>query len=120
MFRRIVSCTGVLVAFMVFFGTGGAMAQEIPIKTAVSLDVGQSTVIHGERGKCGQNAPDWETVATSLPTLSTGKFSDGGLGTRYSRQCGGATPGRAIRFTATTPGTEQIQLYGDTIRIEVR
>jgi len=120
MFKLLKGCTVGLVFFMVFFGTGSAMAQEIPYQAKVSLEVGQSAVIHGARGECGQNAPEWEKVAPSLPILSTGKFSDGGLGIRNSQRCGGATPARAVRFTATTPGTEQIQLFGDPVRIEVR
>lgn len=120
MFKWIKGCTVGLLFFMMPFGTSSAISQEIPYQAKVSLEVGQSALIHGARGECGQNAPGWEKVAPSLPTLSTGKFSDGGLGTRNSRKCGGPTPARAVRFTATTPGTEQIQLYGNPIRIEVR
>lgn len=92
----------------------------IPYLDKVSLGVGQATVIHGARGsQCGQQAPDWEQIAATLPPSVTGKFSDGGLGVRFSQRCGGDTPARAIRFTATKPGSEQLRLFGDPVRIEV-
>lgn len=85
----------------------------------VSIRVGESTIIHGARGNdCGP-APTWEEATPLLPTLVTGRLSDGGVGTRYSRQCGGRTPARAVLFTATSEGAEQINLYGDDIVIRV-
>jgi hypothetical protein len=51
--------------------------------------------------------------------VGLGTFSDGGVGERYSRRCNGTTPARAVRFTATTPGQEQIEMFGDTIDITV-
>lgn len=93
----------------------------IPYLENVALKVGQTAVIHGARGnQCGQPAPSWEKLASTLPTPATGKLSDGGEGVRFSQRCGGETPARAIRFSATTPGSEQIKLFGDPIRIEVR
>lgn len=118
--RYKVGTVGGLLLTMVFFGNGGATAQEIPYLPNVSLEVGQSAIIHGARGECGQQAPDWERIASRLPKVATGEFSDGGLGTRSSRRCGGPTPARAVRFTATTPGSEKITLYDDPINIEVR
>lgn len=86
----------------------------------VSAKVGDALIIHGARGRnCGQ-APDWENAKKQLPELETGVLSDGDIGTRFSRQCGGRVPARAILFTATTPGIEQIALYGDPITITVR
>ena len=120
MFKLTKGCTVGILFSMALFGTGVATAQELQIPEKVSLDVGQSAVIHGVRSECGKDAPDWEKVAPSLPSLVTGTFSDGGLGTRYSRRCSGPTPARAVRFTATTTGTEKIDLFGDQIRIEVR
>lgn len=85
----------------------------------VSVKVGESAIIHGARGNdCGP-APSWESAKLLLPELVTGTLTDGGVGTRVSRQCGGRVPARAILFTATRPGTEQISLYGDDIVIRV-
>jgi len=85
----------------------------------VSVKVGESAIIHGARGNnCGP-APTWESAKLLLPELVTGTLTDGGVGTRVSRQCGGRVPARAILFTATRPGTEQISLYGDDIVIRV-
>ncbi len=106
--------------FLVMFIVSAAVeAQQIPYKSHVELTVGQSTIIHGMRGKCGKAAPNWDRVAKRLPLITTGSFSDGGLGTRYSNRCNGETPARAIKFTAEKVGSEQITLYGDPINITV-
>lgn len=85
----------------------------------VSVKIGESAIIHGARGnECGP-APSWESAKLLLPELVTGTLTDGGVGTRVSRQCGGRIPARAILFTATNAGTEQISLYGDDIVIRV-
>lgn len=85
----------------------------------VSVKVGETAIIHGARGnECGE-APTWESAKLLLPELVTGTLTDGGVGTRVSRQCGGRVPARAILFTAMQPGTEQISLYGDDIVIRV-
>lgn len=85
----------------------------------VSVKIGESAIIHGARGnECGP-APSWESARLLLPELVTGTLTDGGVGTRQSRQCGGRVPARAILFTATQLGTEQISLYGDDIVIRV-
>jgi hypothetical protein len=85
----------------------------------VSARVGDSMIIHGARGnECGE-APSWDSARILLPSLQTGTLTDGGVGTRQSRQCGGRVAARAILFTATAPGTEQISLYGDDIVIRV-
>jgi hypothetical protein len=85
----------------------------------VSVKVGESAIIHGARGnECG-DAPSWESAKLLLPELMTGILTDGGVGTRVSRQCGGRIPARAILFTATQVGVEQISLYGDDIVIRV-
>ncbi len=99
---------------------GDVKVQQIRYKRDVTLTVGQSTVIHGARGECGQPPPAWDRVVRNLPQTVTGSFSDGGTGTRRSRRCGGLTPARAVRFTAEKAGSEQIELYGDPINITVK
>ena len=89
-------------------------------KMFVSLNVGESAVIHGIRGDCGQQPPEWNHIFPGLPKLATGDLSDGGPGVRFSRACGGNTPARAITFTARRPGKEQVTLFSDTTVIEVK
>lgn len=87
---------------------------------SVSVRVGDALIIHGARGNnCGP-PPEWEETVKRLPQLATGTLADGGVGTRFSRQCGGRVPARAILFTATKPGTEQTTLFGDSITISVQ
>lgn len=86
----------------------------------VNVRVGEAVIIHGLRGRACGDAPSWATTQARLPNLQTGTLSDGGVGTRYSRQCGGRVPARAILFTPTTPGVEQTSLFGDEINITVR
>lgn len=99
--------------------SGIALAGNIPYQSAVSLHVGESTIVHGARGKCGKDAPDWEHAKERLPESELGTFSDGGVGTRGSRKCNGDTPARAVRFTASKAGTETLKLYGDKVKITV-
>ena len=97
-------------------GVAGVQAEYV---RNVSVQVGDAVIIHGARGNdCGV-APSWESARPLLPELVTGTLSDGGLGTRFSRACGGRIPARAILFTARVPGTEQTSLYGDEIHIRV-
>jgi hypothetical protein len=97
-----------------FEGIGAEYAK------TVTARVGDALIIHGARGNdCGP-APDWEVTRKLLPELATGTLSDGGTGTRFSRQCDGRVAARAILFTATTPGTEQTSIYGDPVTINVQ
>lgn len=83
------------------------------------VNVGESVVIHAKRGRCGEQPPSWEETFEYLPELATGIWSDGGIGYRVSRSCGGATPARAVVFTATRPGEDRFMLYEDPITIRV-
>ena len=93
--------------------------QRIEAHEMVAAKVGQSVVVHGSRGRCGEQPPDWEEVFQGLPPLSNGVWSDGGVGIRVSRACSGGTPARAVVFTATHPGEERFTLYDDPITIRV-
>lgn len=93
--------------------------QRIEAHEMVTAKVGQSVVVHGSRGRCGEQPPDWEEVFQGLPPLSNGVWSDGGVGIRVSRACSGGTPARAVVFTATHPGEERFTLYDDPITIRV-
>lgn len=89
----------------------------IKYKERVTLAVGQSAVIHGIRGECGQ-APATSDIA--LPALQTGTLSLGKLGTRNSNSCGGPTPAIEVIFTATTKGRESFEVEGDKITVRVK
>lgn len=102
-----------------YISAEGIRAIDVEYRKAVSLRIGESSVIHGARSDCGERAPDWETTQLKLPTLPIGTWSDGGEGKRYSRACGGPTPARGVVFTATRPGLEQFLLYGDSVTIHV-
>lgn len=94
--------------------------QRVYWREVVELKVGQSMVVHGKRGRpCGAQPPPWPDVLKYLPELSIGVWSDGGVGFRISRACGGATPARAVVVTATRPGTEKFTLYEDPVTIHV-
>ncbi len=102
-------------------GGGALAAGKIIVKPLVELSVGKSVVIHGARSNtCGAPPPAWADIKASLPNTSLGAFSDGGVGTRLSKQCNGPTPARAITFTAKSKGTDNISLFGDRISITVK
>ncbi|MCW5773923.1 MAG: hypothetical protein KIT16_19935 [Rhodospirillaceae bacterium] len=93
--------------------------RRIEARQRVTVEVGRSVVVHGSRGRCGEQPPGWDDVFAGLPRLSNGVWSDGGVGIRVSRACGGGTPARAVVFTATRPGEESFTLYDDPITIRV-
>jgi hypothetical protein len=93
--------------------------QRIYLRELAEVSVGESVVIHAKRGRCGQQPPSWEETFAHLPALATGIWSDGGVGYRVSRACGGATPARAVVFTATRPGEDRFMLYEDPVTIRV-
>lgn len=94
--------------------------QQVYYLEQVTARVGESAVIHGKRGlRCGEQPPPWEEVLPYLPELSTGVWTDGGVGFRVSRACGGATPVRAVVFTATRPGLDAFLLYDDPVTLRV-
>lgn len=98
-------------------------AGQIGYQSSVTLDVGQSAVVHGLRGDCG-SLPTDEVVASSTEALnartSLGTFSFGAPGVRNSGACGGDTPARQTVFTATASGQETINVHGDPVTITVR
>lgn len=90
----------------------------IHYRDSVTLNVGQSVVVHGMRGrKCG-NAP--RTPRLDNPTTDLGMLSLGRVGIRESAACKGDTPAIEVIFTARRKGREEITLFGDTIQIQVR
>jgi len=95
--------------------------KQISYRQIADLNVGDSIVLHGARSMvCSQQPPEWPEVLKFLPVLSTGVWSDGGVGFRVSRSCGGATPARAVVFTATRSGMDKFMLYEDPITVTVK
>ena len=112
---------GVLPAVAMSFLATGANAGSIKYQKSVTLNVGQSTTLKGVRNRnCGRRTPSWSSVSAKLPSISLGRFFNGGAGTTYSRSCGGDVPARAVGFKATKPGTQRVRIFGDTISITVK
>lgn len=101
-------------------GGAGAYAAEIPYKPHVSLTVGKTAVLKGVRGQCGKAPPSWAQIKGSLPATTLGTFSDGGVGTVRSSRCGGITPARAVRFTATKAGRQNFTIFDDAFAVTVK
>lgn len=97
--------------------------NEVKFKSTVELNVGEATVIHGARGKCGQlpSQADLEKSKSNLDAaLTTGRITFGKPGVRESRYCGGWTPVYETIFVAEKPGQEQVEIYGNNIKFIVK
>ena len=94
--------------------------QQVPGGGTVTVAVGAPTPVYGMRSQDCDAAPSFEAVRDRLPASSLGVFVDGGTGVRRSRSCGGPTPVRAIAIIAGQPGTETLELFGDTVEIIAR
>lgn len=94
-------------------------APIIAFNPVVNMKVGDARPIYAERGDCGKLPRDWHLLASDLPALRTGTFSDGGLARRFSKFCQGLTPARAIVFTASAPGIEEFEIQGDFFKMTV-
>jgi hypothetical protein len=120
----VVFCLGIAVGNIWASGwrLWGGPADDAPLvryNPEVFMTVGQSKVIHAERGDCGKLPRDWQDVAGSLPGSALGTFSDGGLAQRNSMFCKGRTPARAIVFNAERVGVEELRIEGDHLKITV-
>ena len=92
--------------------------NKIPFNQSVNLKVGQSIIVHGFRGECGQrpkNVDPNRTRKTKLGVLSNGKW-----GVTKSRRCGGWTPAVEVIFKAQKKGRETIEVAGEKIKVSVR
>jgi hypothetical protein len=107
------------VPFYLLGAASGNLSADVEYRRAISLRLGETSVVHGARSACGDAAPSWDHVRSKLPDIEIGIWSDGGEGKRYSRACGGPTPARGVRFTATASGLKEIKLYGDPVSIHV-
>ena len=82
------------------------------------LDLGFE-LIHGDRGDCGGEPPDWYYILPRVPPSTLGLFSDGGVARKMDNGCDAMVRARAVRFTALTAGSEEIELLGDYMKIVV-
>ncbi|MET3660756.1 hypothetical protein [Aquamicrobium ahrensii] len=86
----------------------------------VRMLVGESRLIHGDRGDCdGGNVPGWGYTMPRVPFSTLGTFSDGGLARKMSNFCNAVVPVRAVRFTARKAGVEEVRLLDDFVKIFV-
>lgn len=114
----IVSSFAAVFALVLF--TDGALAQNIPYRPNVTLQVGESIILKGVRGNdCGA-APMWNHIAGRMPRSKLGRLSDGGRGVTDSGSCGKRVPARAVKFTAQRAGSERIVVFDDPISITVK
>jgi hypothetical protein len=114
-FSRLIAISAIVAAI-----SAPATAQstnEIDYRERVTLNVGESVVVHSIRGECGQ-LPTRDDLG--LPALTTGTLSIGNEGFRNSRRCNGNTPAVEVIFTATAPGRERFEIDGDTVSVRVR
>lgn len=85
----------------------------------VKMVVGETRLIHGDRGDCGGEPPDWYYILPRVPASALGIFSDGGVARKMDNGCNAVIRARAVRFTAKTAGSEEIELLGDYMKIVV-
>lgn len=94
-------------------------AKHISPLTNVSLEVGESVIVHGAIDQCRKDSLRWSDVSLQVPNSKTGFFSNGGYGVIDSKRCGGITPALQIRFTANQTGSERLIVAGDPVNIVV-
>lgn len=87
--------------------------------TNVSLNVGESAIVHGAVDQCGQDSLTWSDITLQLPNPETGFFSNAGRGLIKSKRCGSAVTALKVRFTANKAGSERLTVLGDPMNIVV-
>lgn len=85
----------------------------------VKMVVGETRLIHGDRGDCGGEPPDWYYILPRVPPSTLGIFSDGGVARKMDNGCNAVVRARAVRFTAKAAGSEELELLGDYMKIVV-
>lgn len=85
------------------------------------LKVGQTAHITAYRGNsCSAPAPSFAEIAGRLPRSEIVRYSDGGLSSRVSNQCGTRVPTRAVNGTGIKAGSEVHRFQSGTVAIVVR
>lgn len=92
----------------------------IGYNSRVVMALGESRLIHGDRGNCdGGMLPEWHYTRQRVPVSHLGTFSDGGLARKMSNFCNAVVPVRAVRFTAQAAGEDEVRLLDDFVKIVV-
>jgi hypothetical protein len=96
-----------------------AALPQVNFEGYVRIPVGASHLIHGALESCESDAPGWEEVVATLPQTPYGAFSDGGLARKVDRRCRAEKLVRGVRFTGIAPGTAELRLFGDYVKVDV-
>lgn len=113
------------VSVMVFAGVfidRATAFRDLPLisfEGRVHAPVGAQVLVHGDLDGCGSQPPSWAEITAKLPATSLGVLEDGGLARKVMRRCGMEKVVRAVRYTGRTPGTEELVLFGDYVKIVV-
>lgn len=118
--RSLIATTAIAVSFSLTLFASASLAQTIPYKRNVTLNVGESIILKGVRGNDCETAPSWGHISDRMPRSKLGRLSNGGTGFVNSNACGKRVPGRAVKFTAQRSGSEQIVVFNDPISITVK
>ena len=87
----------------------------------VEMRVGETKHLTAYRGNsCSAGAPSYADIVGRLPKSSIVNYSDGGLSSRISRDCGKRVPTRAVNGTAIATGSEGHRYQSGTVAIVVK
>ncbi|TYR29663.1 hypothetical protein FY036_22725 [Mesorhizobium microcysteis] len=85
------------------------------------LSVGQTGHITAYRAdRCGAEPPSFAALAPRLPRSELVTYSDGGLSSRVSNECGTRVPTRAVNGTGVKAGSEVKRFQSGTVAIVVK
>lgn len=85
----------------------------------VRVPLGSSKLIHGDFLDCDGPVPTWQQMLPRIPSTPLGTFADGGLARKMVNDCGKEMVVRAVMFTGTGIGTEEVRLLDDFMKIDV-
>lgn len=108
--------------FLVLFAAGiGGCVSASSADVTRELSVGQTRHITAYRGNsCNAPAPTFAEIQRRLPSSNIVRYSDGGLSSRESRDCGKRVPTRAVNGTGIAAGQEVKRYQSGTVAIVVR
>ncbi|TKT75009.1 hypothetical protein [Aquamicrobium sp. LC103] len=96
-----------------------AALPQVSFEGYVRIPVGTSHLIHGALESCESEAPEWDEIAATLPQTPYGALTDGGLVRKVVRRCTAEKLVRGVRFTGIAPGTAELRLFGDYVKVDV-
>ena len=128
-FVGVISLVGVLTGCQTIKNSAadGTKSIAIPASFNLSTDRGSGLVIYGQRSSNCKYAPEWSKIDAHANAISQrpehGVLSDGGVGERHSKSCGGRVPVRAIYYTPDKGyvGKDEITFWGnETVTVEIK